>query len=181
MIRDVSDGASTRVLFVCTANICRSAYAEVLARHLAGPEAGVTFASAGTYGLRAQPLNPDIGEFLPAGADSDGFASRRVTREMVEQADLVLAMESVHRSFLLEEYPAAFRKVLTLGQFAEAARGSEARGRDLLAEVARSRPPARPEHDIADPYRRGRAANEAAAAQILGLLGVIVPALVVQG
>jgi sulfate adenylyltransferase len=167
-----------RVLFVCTANICRSAYAEVLARHLAGAAAGVTFASAGTYGLPAHPMNPDIAEFLPPGASADGFVSRRLTGAIVEAADLILTAEAAHRSFVLEEFPAAFRRVLTLGQFAEAVGRSELRGRALLAEVAQQRPPARPEHDVADPYRRGREANARAAAQLTSLLEVVVPALV---
>jgi protein-tyrosine-phosphatase len=226
-------GDPIRVLFVCTANICRSAYAEVLARHLLGAGSGVEVASAGTYGLPAQPLNPDIGVFLPAGADPAGFASRRVTRAVVEAADLVLAMEASHRRFLLDEYPAAFRRVFLLGQFAEVVTGREGqigrtgpgdrrdqsaspmpephardgdpgtrkeggpqaevpleghgsghaavpqslRGRALLEAVARQRPPARPEHDVADPYRRGREANERAAAQIAGYLAVVLPVL----
>ncbi len=64
----VADGAPLRVLFVCTANICRSAYAEVAARHLLGASVAVSFSSAGTHGLPAQPLNRDIGEFLPGGS-----------------------------------------------------------------------------------------------------------------
>lgn len=168
-----------RVLFVCTANICRSAYAEAVARHLGGD--AVEFASAGTYGLRAHPINPDIAVHLPADVDAAGFASRRVTREMVERADVVLTAEAAHRKYLLEEFPHSFRKVLTLGQFAEAAAGTELRGRELIAAVARQRPPMRPEHDVRDPYRRGPVANAEAAAQIDGLLAVVVPALVGRG
>ena len=166
-----------RVLFVCTANICRSAYAEAMARHLAGVGAGVVFASAGTYGLAAEPINADIAVHLPTAADVGGFASRRVTRELLDGADLVLTAEASHRKFLLEEYPASFRKVLTMGQFAEAAQASELHGRELIASVAAQRPPMRTEHDVRDPYRRGPVANAEAAAQIDGLLAIIVPAL----
>lgn len=166
-----------RVLFVCTANICRSAYAEVLARHLLGPAAGVVVASAGTYGLPAQPINPDIAEFLPEGADPDGFASRPLTDDMVTDADLILTMEAAHRRFVLDEFPASFRKVFTLGQFAEAVRGTPSRGRALLAELAERRPPVRPGDGVADPYRRGRAANARAAEQITELLAVVLAAL----
>ena len=166
-----------RALFVCTANICRSAYAETVARHLLGDREDLVFASAGTHGLTAQPINPDIAVYLPDGAEPAGFASRRVTRELVENADLVLTAEASHRTFLIEEFPRAFRKVLTLGQFAEAARGSELRGRELIAAVGRQQPPMRPEHDVRDPYRRGRAANAEAAARINELLATVVPGL----
>ncbi len=173
--------APLRVLFVCTANICRSAYAEVAARHLAGAAANVTFSSAGTYGLPAQPLNRDIAEFLPPGATAEGFASRKVSRAMVHEADLVLTAEAAHRSFLLQEDPRAFRKVLTLGQFAEVVTRSGLRGRELVTEAGRRQPPVRSEHDLRDPYRRGRAANAKAAARIDELLAIVVPALVGGG
>ncbi len=100
---------------------------------------------------------------------------------LIDDADLVLTAEVSHRAFLLEEYPRAFRKVLTLGQFAEAAGSSELRGRELIAAVGRAQPPARKEQDVRDPYRRGRAANAEAAAQIDELLAIIVPALVEPG
>ena len=41
------------VLFVCTANICRSPFMEMAARELAGPDAAVEFSSAGTHGFDA--------------------------------------------------------------------------------------------------------------------------------
>ena len=104
-----------------------------------------------------------------------------MTGALIDDADLVLTAEASHRAFLLEEYPRHFRKVLTLGQFAEAAAGSELRGRELIAEVGRQQPPARPEHDVRDPYRRGRAANAEAAARIDELLAIVVPALVAGG
>lgn len=183
MIRAVSEEPADRlrVLFVCTANICRSAYAEVVARSWPGAGAEVEFTSAGTHGLPAQPLNRDIAEFLPPGARGDDFASRKVTRALVDEADLVLTADASHRAFLLEEDPRPFRKVLTLGQFAEAAGRSELRGRELIAAVGRQQPPARPEHDVRDPYRRGRAANAEAAARIDELLAIVVPALLEPG
>ena len=166
------------VLFVCTANICRSAYAEVAARHMLGSRADVVFSSAGTQGHASEPLNAEMAEFLPEGAAHDGFASRRATRDLIDRADLVLTAEASHRTFLLDEYPHAFRKVLTLGQFAEAAGHSELRGRELITAVGLRQPPARPEHDVRDPYRRGREANARSAAQLDELLTIVVPALV---
>ena len=39
------------VLFVCTANICRSPYMEIAGRAMLAPDAEVAFSSAGTLGF----------------------------------------------------------------------------------------------------------------------------------
>src|SRR5690606_26727935 len=49
-----------KVLFVCTANICRSAYAEVAARRLLGDRTDLEFTSAGTHGHDGEPLNAEM-------------------------------------------------------------------------------------------------------------------------
>ena len=51
----IGDGVY-RVLFVCTANICRSAYADVVARSRG--IGGIEFLSAGTHALVGQPIGP---------------------------------------------------------------------------------------------------------------------------
>jgi protein-tyrosine-phosphatase len=109
---------------------------------------------------------------------NEGFRSRRLTREIVEQADLVLTAESSHRAYILEEHPQALRKVFTLGQFARSAQAApDLRGRDLLAAVGERRTAPLAEDDIDDPYRRGNAAAEAAAGKMSTMLSVIVAAL----
>lgn len=166
------------VLFVCTANICRSPYMELTARRLYNGDA-VRFSSAGTHGFVDEPMNPPMVEVLARrGGSAEGFRSRRLTRELVDGADLVVTAESAHRTFILEEHPAAFRKVFTLGQLAAAIESAGPVERDeLLAQIGSRRGPADPALDVADPYRRGSAAAEAAATHIDTLLRVVVPAL----
>lgn len=164
-----------RVLFVCTANICRSAWLEQAARGLGA--AGIEFSSAGTHGFDAHPMDTVMSGTLDAA--DDGFRSRRLTREIIEQADLVLTAERSHRAFVLEEHPQALRKVFTLGQFARAAEAApDLRGRDLVAAAGERRTAPLPEDDIDDPYRRGNAAATAAAGKMSTMLSVIVEALV---
>ena len=166
-----------KVLFVCTANICRSPYLEVSARALAG-DSIVEFSSAGTHGFDAQPMNEPMVATLTSGS-AEGFASRRLTREILADADLVLTAEATHRAFIVEEFPQHFRKVFTVGQFAATIGDHpDLRGRDLVAAAAARRTPARPEHDITDPYRRGESAAAAAADTMSRMLSVIVPRLV---
>jgi protein-tyrosine-phosphatase len=170
-------GEPLEVLFVCTANICRSPHMEHLARSLAGHDPSVRFASAGVLGFTGEPMDQTMAATLPGG--TDGFRSRRLSAAMVASADLVLTAESRHRAAVLEEHPAAVRKTFTLGQFAAAVAASDPalHGRELVATIGAQRPAASAEHDIADPYRRGADAAQEAAGRISTMLSVIVKRL----
>lgn len=166
------------VLFVCTANICRSAHMELTARRIAGPSRSIRFSSAGTHGLAAHPMDDVMAGTLQEGPGD--FASRPLTPQLVKEADLVLTAEAVHRSMILEESPEALRKVFTLGQFTSAVEQSNPglSGRALVDAIGAKRSASLPEHDIADPYRRGNEAAREAAGTISTMLSVIVPRLV---
>ncbi|XBB65410.1 adenylyl-sulfate kinase [Nocardioides sp. WV_118_6] len=172
-----------RVLFVCTANICRSPYMELRSRALTGAESGIEFASAGTHGFNAHPVDRTMGAVLAErGVSTDlinGFASRPLTDDLIEVADLVLTAESAHRAFVLEEVPGAFRKAFTLGQFAESIDRVDPalHGADLVTAVGHRRAGATEHHDIRDPYRRGKAAADVSADQIDALLQAVLPRL----
>ena len=166
-----------RVLFVCTANICRSPHMELTARALAGEDSGLEFSSAGTQGWVDEPMNPEMAATLPAGS-ADLFRSRRLDAQILDGVDLVLTAEAAHRSRILEEFPHRVRSVFTLGQFAAAVeRHPDLCGRALVEAVGARRTPARPADDVDDPYRRGTAAAQAAAGTISTMLSVIVPRL----
>jgi len=167
------------VLFVCTANICRSPSLEALARRAAPDDTDLVFSSAGTHGWTDHAVEEAMRAALPADLDTSGFRSRPLTRQNLEEADLVLTAEAAHRSFVLDDQPELFRRVFTLGQFAEAvATAPEGLTRDqLLEHVAANRGPADPALDVPDPYRRGPAAASACVARLDELLRVVVPAL----
>ena len=148
-----------------------------MARRLLGSIPDVAVSSAGTHGFSDRAMSEEmIGGYE---AEVDDFRSRRVTAGLVADADLVLTAEAAHRTFLLDEHPEAFRKVFTLGQFAEAVKssGGTARGRELIEVVGRRRPAADPRHDVDDPYRRGPEVAQAVAARIDELLAIVIPAL----
>lgn len=172
-----------RVLFVCTANICRSPAMELIAREMAGPGADVVFSSSGTHARNRHRMSSDMAATLPAGA-ADGFRSQHLTAEMLTGSDLVLTAEQVHRQHILDDFPQLHRQVFTLGQFAAAVAdlpddetAPHLQGQDLVAAAFQRRTPAAPEHDVADPFRRGRAAAETATGTITAMLSVIVPRL----
>ena len=168
-----------RVLFLCTANICRSAFAEKLASHLA-PSEGIQFASAGVHGYTDHPVEELMaGELRARGVDPEPFRSRPLTLVMLDEADVILTAEAGHRRYVLEERPAALRKAFSLGQFARGLAGcaSDVPPEDLLQEVRRGAATALVDDDIADPYQRGPEAAARAARQIESILTTILPAL----
>ncbi len=168
------------LLFVCTANICRSAFADVLARRLLGDDPRVRVGSAGIHGFVDHPMDEPMAEQARSrGADPAPFRSRRLSLDLVDAADLVLTADTSHRAWLLDERPGAFRRVFTLGQFARLVDRlpADARGRALLDAARRGAGRAETSDDVADPYRRGPEAAAAAADHLDRLLGSVLPRL----
>ncbi len=166
-----------KVLFVCTANICRSPSAEAMARATGLP--GLEFSSAGTHARDGEPINPDMVAVLPADLETSAFRSRRLTTALLEEADLVVTMEAAHRTFVLDDHPGMFRTVFTLGQLARALEQAPA-GLDregLRAHLGATRRNADPALDVPDPYRRGAEAASGCVARLDELLRVVLPAL----
>lgn len=109
-----------RVLLVCTGNTCRSPLAEALLRKRAA-ERGlpVEVSSAGTDAGAGNPATEEARTVArEAGATLDGHRARRLTAEMVDQADLVLTMTRQQRKLVSDLVPAAADKVLTIKEFA---------------------------------------------------------------
>lgn len=169
------------VTFVCTANICRSAYAEVMGRQtLLGWPGRIRVQSAGTHGFAGEPMCPVMAEEASRrGADPSRFRSQRLTRQVVAESDLLLTATSDHRTFIVEQSPRAFRSVFTMAQFAQAISSAPAAlsGRALIRHAQQHKPPPWPDGDIADPYRRGEDAAVACAHQIDELLAAVLPRL----
>ena len=96
-------GPIRSVLFVCTGNIFRSLAAEHALKALLRNQRLVTIGSAGVE-AKPQPVHEWVQIKLRSkGADPSFHVQRQVTREMVEAADLVIAMGRNHQKFLREQ------------------------------------------------------------------------------
>jgi protein-tyrosine-phosphatase len=170
-----------KVLFVCTANICRSPSAELLARAFGAGD--MEFGSAGTHARDGEPINPDMAAVLPAGLETSTFRSRRLRPAMVDEADLVATMEAGQRDHVLAELPAASGKVFTLGQLVQAVEGARP-GLDraaLLRHLGTTRSRADPALDVQDPYRRGTEACAGCVQSLQHHLRALLPVLRSEG
>lgn len=164
-----------RVLFVCTANICRSAYAEVAAR--TRTSSAIEFGSAGIYALVGQPMDAPIAAYVTGGG-GEGIRARQLTRQHLSQADLVLAMAPEHRRFIIDEWPGLSSKTFVIGHVArELARLPDHVTLERLVQHLWSHRTAEPDDGVPDPYSLGEAAAEQAARRIDGLLEMIVTRL----
>lgn len=156
------------IVFVCTANVCRSPWAEARAAQLLD---GYRVSSAGIRAPIGRPMDETMAATLPDGA-TIGHHAQRLTPSLAAEAGLLLTMDSGHRGFITEEFPAAIRRTFTLGQFVETARRAPSGlGFDeFVTWVYRNRVPSGTHSDVADPYKQGPVKARAAADQIEGLL-----------
>jgi len=108
----------TNILLVCTGNICRSPLAaSLLERALRERGLEVTVASAGTGAWDGAPASEGaylVG--LERGLDLSGHRARLLTRELVENAHLILTMARHHRA-RVDELGGEGR-VFVLGEYA---------------------------------------------------------------
>lgn len=169
--------AAFRVLFVCTANHCRSPIAEQLLDFATGrrfaDHGGWAVESAGTDIPGPWPLHPTastvLSERIPVVAE---HYSRQLKSAMIQRADLVLTATRKHRGVVVSNVPAAVGRTFTVLQFARlcdqvesltAADPAEA-GRRLVIEAKLARSSLQPvpgeDDDLPDPMGHGIAEFE---------------------
>ncbi len=103
------------VLFICTANICRSPMAMALFRNLAGNDWLIE--SAGTWAAEGQPAAEGAAaEMAARGLDLSTHRSRCVSRELIQPFNLILTMERGHKEALQVEFSEMAERVFLLSE-----------------------------------------------------------------
>jgi protein-tyrosine phosphatase len=180
-----SDADRFNILFVCTANIHRSAMAERLLLWRLAPDASVNVWSAGVRARDGSPMGTNSASALrKLGAESGGHRARLLRIADVLRADLILTLEANHRQEILREAPKAIRRVFTLKEFSRLSVPAAVGGgpsvsqspwcrEELVSQVQtiaarRGRvPPPNGSEDIADPVGRSSQFTMQCAREIL--------------
>jgi protein-tyrosine phosphatase len=114
------------ILVLCLGNICRSPMAEGLLKR-AFPEKSVR--SAGLTAMTGYPADPLAVQVMQEqGIDIRAHRAQSLAGWMVQDAELILTMDSTQKRLVEQQYAAAKGKVFRLGEFGK--------------------------YDIADPYRQ---------------------------
>lgn len=131
----------SRIVVVCTGNICRSPMAEALLKaRLADPKRVIV--SAGIGALVGYPADPIAQELMrERGIDIGGHRAQQATMPLLSSMDLILTLDQTHSSWISNRFPQLRGRVHKLLKWSE-------------------------DRDVADPYGFPRSAFEKAAEDI---------------
>ena len=164
------------VLFVCTGNVCRSPFAEHLLRDRLP---GIRAVSRGIFALEGRAMESQMaGELSARGVDPQGFRARQVSAADLG-ADLILTMSRRQRAYLLDEFPAAARRIGHMGNIPELVRMASENPDSSLKEIisAWTRRAIPPGLDVPDPYGKDAAQAARTAALLTERVEQLVPVL----
>ena len=175
-------GEPRRVLFVCTANRCRSPAAEHLAARRVGEDRAL-FRSAGFLDT-GQPCPPRLVEALAErGVDVARHRSHQLDPDTLAAAELVLTMEGEHVQRVVTAHRPAYARTFPLREAAAVVQraGSGRVGiEDFVTLANRDRSPVAYLStcwDVEDPYGGRLAGYRRAVAEIDELLEIVLNAL----
>lgn len=110
-----------KVLFTCTGNICRSAMAEWMLREKLkeeGLEGKVEVDSAGTMSMFGNEPSKNARKVMEEiGIDISSHRSKQISRSLLREADLILAMARHHKDALRFLVPRSEGKLFLLSEF----------------------------------------------------------------
>lgn len=94
----------TSILFVCSGNIFRSLVAEYALKAYVGPGTEYLIGSAGIE-ASPQEIHPEVlAGLLGKGIDPSGHRQRKLTRDLMEAAAVVVAMGRNHQAWIRKEF-----------------------------------------------------------------------------
>lgn len=169
-----SDDAVQTILVVCTGNICRSPFVEVLLQEQAIRRGlPVLVRSAGVHGLEGNAaVSAMVDEARDRGIDLSLHRGAVATPSALGDADLVIAMTESHRSQLVRVAPGVRDRTFTMRELVRLLDAADEAPTDLVdaARIANRVRPLAPaaasREDVDDPYGGSREGYRRTAAEL---------------
>lgn len=164
---DDAQGSSIKIAFVCTANICRSAYAHHGLQQLLSQEpklqsTNIEVSSAGLLALTGEPIERQMFDIFNEKYKvyQVNHSAKQLSESYCKVQDLILVMTADHRRKLLRENPSMFPKVFLFSEFVSLAETIDDEYinnlgiSNLVQRVHNSRGQGISVADVDDPYKR---------------------------
>ena len=134
----VEKRAVKNILIICTGNSCRSAMAEGILKELLAGNSDISVSSAGTNTYNGMSSTDYAVEVMKEkNIDLSEHQARKLTPEIIDQADIILAMTGYHREYVLRhaaDAEEARDKTYLLGEFDTEKKSSPADIKDPLGQ-----------------------------------------------
>ncbi len=115
-----------KILFVCTANICRSFMAENIFKKISAERGigDISVMSASLINMNGALADHKAVEMLEEnGINVSGHKSILLTKDMIAKADMIIVMTNQHKEKIIENYPDAIDKTFLLKPFSVSCSG----------------------------------------------------------